>query len=153
LNTVINAYNNSVAGHITPHGARLVAAGLFSESQLVALRAISPRLALVPSDNPNPFSTRFNADYRLSRPIKIWKETWLLEPSLSVFNVFNNNAPGTYGGLGGTCGSLNYNYSLDPSRCAGTPSPNATAALATLREGRGLIFRRRQLQFGIRFTF
>jgi hypothetical protein len=153
LNAVIAAYNANVAGHITPHGARLVAAGLFTEAQLIALRAKSPALALVPTDNPNPFHTRFNADYRISRPIKIWKETWLLEPSFSVFNVFNNNAPGTYGGLGGTCGSLNYNYSVDPSDCGDTGSPNPAAALAALRESRGLIFRRRQLQFGIRFTF
>ena len=102
LNDVITAYNTNVAGHITPHGARLVSAGLFSEAQLVQLRAISPRLALVPLENPDPFVNRFNADWRLSRPIKIWKETWLLEPSFSVFNVFNNNAPGTYGGLAGT---------------------------------------------------
>ena len=153
LNTVINAYNNNVAGHITPHGARLVAAGLFSVDQLVALRAVSPRLALVPGGNLNPFSTRFAADYRLSRPIKIWKETWELEPSFSVFNVFNTNAPGTYGGLGGTCGTLNYDYNTDPLKCGGTPTPNRSAALAALTRGRGLVFNRRQLQFGIRFTF
>ena len=153
LNAVIEAYNTNVAGHLTPHGSRLVVAGLFSEAQLVALRAVSPHLALVPAGNPSPFMNRFNADYRLSRPIKIWKETWLLEPSLSIFNVFNNNAAGTYGGLGATCGSLNYDYSTDPSRCGGTPTSNSAAALAALRESRGIIFRRRQLQFGIRFTF
>ena len=43
--------------------------------------------------------TIFRADYRLSRPIRIWKESWVLEPSISFFNVFNNSPKGQYSGL------------------------------------------------------
>jgi len=95
---------------------------------------------LIPLTNPNPFETRWNADMRLSRPIKFGSERFELEPSWSVFNVFNNNAYGTYTGLSGARGSLNFNYATESDR-------------ARLDESRGLIFRRRQMQFGIRFTF
>jgi hypothetical protein len=145
LNQAITRYNNDVAGHITPHGQRLVDAGLFTEAQLVALGAVSPRLRLIPEGNPDPFETRWNADMRLSRPIKIVKETWVLEPSFSVVNVFNNNSHPTYTGLTLESatpgfGSLAFNYNTPDLRAA-------------LDEGRGLIFRRRQLQFGLRFSF
>lgn len=140
LNRVITAYNNTYANKLTSHGQRLVAAGLFTEAQLRALGAVTPTIALVPEGNPNPFENRFTADYRLTRPIKIWKETWILEPSVSVFNVFNNAPKGTYSGLDETFGSLNVNYSTAADRAA-------------LDRVRGLIFNRRQLQFGIRFSF
>ncbi|PYS86590.1 MAG: hypothetical protein DMF62_15370 [Acidobacteria bacterium] len=141
LNQYIVRYNNDYAGRLTPHGQRLVTAGLFSEAQLIALGAVTPTIALVPLSNPNPFETRFNADMKLSRPIRFGSnERFEIEPSWSVFNVFNNNAYGTYGGLTGGFGSLNYDYS-------------STGDRADLAESRGLIFRRRQMQFGIRFTF
>ncbi|MGH9946962.1 MAG: carboxypeptidase regulatory-like domain-containing protein [Pyrinomonadaceae bacterium] len=140
LNQVITRYNQDFAGRVTPHGQRLIDAGLFTEAQLRAIGAVTPTIALVPESNPNPFESRFNADFRLSRPTRLGSERFVLEPSFSVFNVFNNNAVGTYGGLTGAFGSLNFNY--------------ATAGdVADLREARGLLFRRRQLQFGIRFTF
>jgi hypothetical protein len=140
LNQYIIRYNNDFAGRLTPHGQRLVAAGLFSEAQLIALGARLPVIALIPEGNPNPFETRFNADMRLTRPVKFGGERFVLEPSFSVFNVFNNNASATYNGLSGGFGTLNFDYS-DP------------ADLADLTQSRGLIFRRRQLQFGLRFTF
>jgi len=140
LNRVIVAYNSTYANKLTPHGQRLVAAGLFTEAQLRALGAVTPTITLVPEGNPDPFTDRFTADYRLTRPIKIWKETWILEPSFSVFNVFNNSPKGTYSGLDETFGSLNVNYSTASDR-------------SELDRIRGLIFNRRQLQFGIRFSF
>ena len=151
LNVVLGNYNSQYAGQLTPHGQRLVAAGLFTEAQLRALGAVLPVIPLVPENNPDPFENLFSADYRLSRPIRIWKESWILEPSFSVFNVFNNSprAVGAYGGLAipnvgsstvTNFGAINYNYS--------TP-----ADIAALDEARGLRNRRRQLQFGIRFTF
>ncbi len=149
LNDVISAYNASGANQLTPHGQALVAAGIFSEAQLRALGAVTPTIPLVPTGNPFPFKNLFTADFRLTRPIRIWKENWILEPSFSVFNVFNHAALNPYAGLaipnvGSTTvtnfGALNYNYS----------SPDDVAALA---ESRGLRNRRRQMQFGIRFSF
>jgi hypothetical protein len=143
LNNYIIAYNTNFAGRLTPHGQRLVAAGIFSEAQLRALGAVLPTIPLVPLSNPNPFADLFTVDYRLTRPIKIWKENWILEPSWSVFNVFNHVALAQYGGLGtGTqFGTLNFPYTA--------------ADLPLLTESRGLRLenRRRQMQFGIRFSF
>ena len=142
LNQAISQYNQAFAGTITPHGRRLVEAGIFSEAQLVAIGAVMPTIAPIPANNPNPFESRFNADMRLSRPIRLGRERFQLEPSFSVFNVFNNNSLGTFGGgaLSGAFGSLNFNYSNPDDR-------------ASLSEARGNVFRRRQLQFGIRFSF
>jgi hypothetical protein len=157
LNLLLGTYNSESAGRITPHGQRLVAAGIFSEAQLIAIGAATPVIPLLPANAPNPFENLFTADYRLSRPIRIWKESWSLEPSFSVFNVFNNASKGVYAGLAipnvdpltgrtGTgpvtnAGSLNYAYD--------TPDK-----IATLDEARGLRQNnRRQLQFGIRFSF
>jgi hypothetical protein len=147
LNQVISAYNTTQANKLTPQGQRLVQAGIFTEGQLRALGAVTPAIDLIPESNPNPFQNRFSADYRLSRPIRIWKETWQLEPSISFFNVFNNAAKGTYTGLDGTCGSLNFDYASEPAN-----DPNA-CNLAALDRIRTLAFGRRQLQFGIRFSF
>jgi hypothetical protein len=140
LNAIISNYNSTMANKLTPHGQRLVAAGLFTEAQLRALGAVTQPIALIPENNPDPFENRFAADFRLTRPIKIWKETWILEPYLSAFNVFNNAPKGVYAGLDETFGSLNFDYS-DPSD------------RSELNRVRGLIFNRRQLQFGVRFSF
>jgi hypothetical protein len=147
LNEVITAYNTAFANKLTPQGQRLVQAGIFTEAQLRSLGAVTPTIDLVPLSNPDPFQNRFTADYRLSRPIRIWKETWSLEPSISFFNVFNNAAKGTYGGLDGTCGSLNFDYASEPAN-----DPEA-CNFAALNRIRGLTAARRQLQFGIRFSF
>jgi hypothetical protein len=149
LNEVLTAYNNQFAGHLTPHGQRLVTAGLFTEAQMQTLLGVTPFIPLADENGPNPFQNLFTADYRLTRPIKIWKETWILEPSFSVFNVFNNSGRNVYGALaipnpGSTevtnLGAINYIYATDADR-------------AQLDEARGLRVRRRQMQFGIRFTF
>jgi len=142
LNRVITEFNNNFAGRLTPAGQRFVGAGIFSEAQLRDLGAVIRPIALVPEGNPDPFENLFRMDLRASRPIRIWKENWILEPSFSVFNLFNNAPRGSYSGLDGTCGSLNFNYA------GGDPDCNP----GVLDEVRGLQNRRRQLQFGIRFT-
>jgi hypothetical protein len=149
LNSVLARYNSDFAGRITPAGQRLIAAGLFSADQLRALGAATPFIPLAPENNPDPFNDLFTADYRLTRPIRIFKESWILEPSISVFNVFNSAPRNVYGGLAipnvgsntvTNFGAINFNYD--------TPEE-----IAALDEARGLRVRRRQLQFGIRFSF
>ena len=155
LNQALTNYNNTWAGHLTPAGQRLVDAGIFSMAQMTQLKGVLPFIPLVPTSNPDPFENLFRADYRLSRPIKIWKESWQLEPSISFFNVFNNSPKGQYAGLaipniGSTTvtnyGALNYDYA---SRLAS----DIARGRDFNRDVRGLQQSRRQLQFGIRFTF
>jgi len=161
LNQFIGNYNNQFAGHLTPAGQRLVSAGIFSEAQLIALGGAMPFIPLVPLTNADPFENVFYADYKLSRPVKIWKEGWSLEPSLSIFNVFNNAPLNSYTGLAipnvsattGRTGSvvtnfgaLNYDYA--------NPQAADIANHNDLSRTRGLnTVSRRQLQFGLRFTF
>jgi len=142
LNSILQVYNSTVAGTITPAGQALVTAGLFTTAQLVALKATSPVIPLVPTTNPWPFDNIFNLDLGVTRPIKLnmIREGLVVEPWLQVFNLFNTTGYGSYGGLGGGFGSLNYNYS--------TP-----ADLQALTASRGRLTDTRLLQIGVRVSF
>ena len=165
LNQVITRYNQDFAGRITPHGQRLVDAGIFTEAQLIALGATLPVIPLVDPDAPNPFESRFSADMKFSRPITLGSERFVLEPSFSVFNVFNNSPRNTYGGLAipNLCTSATITASCPTGNTGRTGLVVANFGSLTyaytpedipdLTEARGLFNRRRQLQFGIRFTF
>ncbi len=140
LNQIISTFNSTHANTITPHGQRLLQAGLFSEPQLRSMGAFVKPIQLVPEDNPWPFQGRFSTDLRLTRPIRI-KERFSIEPYLEVFNLFNNTPKGTYGGLRhGVFGNLNFQYS--PADIGDLDS-----------QVRGLLQNPRQFQFGIRGIF
>ena len=165
LNQVITRYNQDYAGRLTPHGQRLVSAGIFTEAQLKALGAGLPFIPLVDPDTPNPFESRFQADFRLSRPIHIGSERYVLEPSWSVFNVFNNNSYGTFTGLAipNVCTAATITANCPTGATGRTGQvvtnfgsltyPYAQGDIGDLAQIRGLNNRRRQMQFGIRFTF
>lgn len=145
LNNAINAYNQNYAGKITPAGQALVSAGLFTQAQLVQLGAVTPTLAPIPTTNPNPFGPwNFTTDIRLTRPIK-FKERFEVRPFLDIFNLFNHAPFGGYagGGLGGTFGSLNYDYKNAP----------AGEQYSDLQFQNGRITDTRRLQFGVRLDF
>ncbi|HEX8162945.1 MAG TPA: carboxypeptidase regulatory-like domain-containing protein [Pyrinomonadaceae bacterium] len=145
LNKVIANFNSSFAGKLTPAGQRLVQSGLFTEAQLVALGATVKPIQPVPENNPWPFQGRFNADVRITRPIK-FRERFSVEPYLEFFNLFNNTPKGTYAGLNHTvCGNLNYNYQTDPLGSCDRGVLDSQI--------RGLIQNPRQAQFGIRAIF
>jgi hypothetical protein len=140
VNQVISTFNSNFAGRLTPHGQRLVAAGLFTEAQLVALGATVKPIQLVPESNPWPFEGRFSADVRLTRPIRIGEHV-SIEPYLEVFNLFNNTPKGNYAGLNHRVfGSLNFPY-----------APGDIGDLNA--QVRGLVQNPRQFQFGIRGIF
>jgi hypothetical protein len=142
LNKIIQAFNANYAGKLTPHGQALVAAGLFTEAQLRKLGAVIPTIPLIPEGNPNPFHNLFFTDLRISRPINVDKnhETWKLEPFFDVFNLFNHAPVGTYGGLTGRFGALNFDYQNAPAGRKATD----------LDEARGRITNTRLLQLGFR---
>ncbi|HVG28862.1 MAG TPA: carboxypeptidase regulatory-like domain-containing protein [Pyrinomonadaceae bacterium] len=140
VNAVIANFNSNFAGKLTPAGQRLVQSGLFTEAQLVALGATVKAIQPVPESNPWPFQGRFNADVRITRPIK-FRERFTVEPYLEIFNLFNNTPKGTYTGLNHTVfGNLNFPYT--------------TADRGDLdAQVRGLLQNPRQAQFGIRAIF
>jgi hypothetical protein len=143
LNAIIRNFNANFAGRLTPQGQRLVAAGIFSEAQLRALGAFIRPITEVPESNPWPFEKIFSVDMRITRPIRI-KERYVIEPSLSIFNLFNNTpiANGGYAGLQPfNFGALNFPYTTAAQRASLT------------QDVRGRAIDTRSLQFGIRFTF
>jgi hypothetical protein len=163
LNAILTAYNNNSAGKLTPAGQALVTAGIFTQAQLVALKAVTPAIPLVPTTNPWPFENFFNLDMTLSRPIKLarLREGMSLEPIAQAFNLFNNNSRGTYGGsLNTGFGSLNYDYN-SPTNIASTDcavTNNVTGAttqscLKALELSRARTNINRQFQVGIRLNF
>src|SRR5262245_13654265 len=144
LNQILTDFNSNFAGKLTPAGQALVTAGLFTEAQLRTLGATVKPIALAPETNPWPFENLINLDARISRPVRI-KEKLSIEPSLDVFNVFNHTGHGSYGGLGATFGSLNYDYKADPLVRGGIPE--------LTRGTRNRLQQNRLLQLGLRVTF
>jgi hypothetical protein len=145
LNNLIVAYNSTVAGHLTPAGQALVAAGIFTEAQLVALKAVSPIIPLVPGTNRTPFaSDPFNFTMRVSRPIKIENayvvHNLTIEPYLDIFNLFNYRGVGAYSGLGAGFGSLNFDY-------------QNTGRVQEEQNARGFAYGPRTIQLGFRVSF
>ncbi len=94
LNNVISKYNTNVAGTLTPAAKALVNAGLVTSDQMVKLGGVMEPVAAAPAGQvANPPS--LNAGILLGwvlRPSKRWAsapENLTLEPTVSIFNVFN----------------------------------------------------------------
>jgi hypothetical protein len=141
INQAIVDFNTNYAGRPTPAGQRLLSAGLFNLAQLQQLGAVIQPIALIPEGNPLPFDDLFSLDLRITRPVR-FGERFSIEPSISIFNAFNNSSLGNLGfnGLDGSFGALNYDYDTAQERAA-------------LNEIRGRALQTRQIQFGIRFSF
>jgi len=95
INSLITNYNNTKAGQVTPAGQVLIQNGLFTLAQLQALGGVMPALALAPTGQVGPGWLK-TFDLKLSYPKKI-RERLMIEPSMSIFNAFNNSnfdAPG-----------------------------------------------------------
>jgi hypothetical protein len=90
LNTLINTYNQTHAGTVTPAGQALISAGLLTPGQLLALGGVQQPIA--PSTN-NPLNNAALRTFDLSvnYPIRIAKlgERFSLVPGVVMYNVFN----------------------------------------------------------------
>jgi hypothetical protein len=147
LNGVISSYNSTVAGTLTPAGQALVDAGLFTKDQLTALDGVMETVSPPPAGqigNPPSLnvSTRFGW---VLRPGKVWSsvpETFTIEPSISIFNLFN------FANFGRLDGELN----------GGALSPNGTTRgdrTNRIYFGSGIFSSGgpRMFEYGIRVTF
>jgi hypothetical protein len=116
LNKLISQYNATQAGTMTPAGKALVAAGLFSQQQLVALQAVQLPIAQVPGSIAPENAWYRTVDFNVSYPIHLsrLREGVALVPGIAFYNVgnfsnFKDYFDGTLSNIytGGTSGLLN----------------------------------------------
>jgi hypothetical protein len=90
LNNLINNYNATHAGQVTPAGQALVSAGLFTPGQLFALGGVQQQIASAPSNPLNNAALR-TFDLSASYPIRFsrFHEGFSIVPGVSMYNVFN----------------------------------------------------------------
>jgi hypothetical protein len=88
LNGFLTNYNSTVAGGATPAGQVLINNGLFTLQQLQAIGAVLPQVALAPQGEQG-LGWLKTFDLKLSYPRK-FGESFTVEPSVSVYNAFNN---------------------------------------------------------------
>jgi hypothetical protein len=155
-NKIITYYNSTFAGKLTPAGEALVGAGLFSGQQLVSLGAYSPLIQGLPA-RPATSTWLKTTDLRLSRPFQV-SERVMLEPNISIFNVFNFanfGGPGNQlsGILNGAPGSSLNNASA--GGFCGVSTAICTSRLDRVEAGSGTFSNGapRQMEFGLRVTF
>ncbi len=152
LNTFIDGYNTNVAGHTTTAGSALTTNGLFTQTQLLELGAVTPALASVPA-NSEPAWLK-TVDVRLSWPY-VFKERFTIEPSVSAFNVFNSaNFDSSMNPSGGI---LQPATTFPTSGSSGLGCGTATSCQSANRIGSGSgvfsLGSARQIEFGVRLTF
>jgi hypothetical protein len=156
INRLVAHYNQTAANRLTPAGQVLVDNGLFTESQMHSLGAITPTIATAPVNQVNNAWLR-SFDATLAYPIKLrWLgERGAIEPSFSAFNLFNF---AYFGNVGGTLESTS---SLGQSAAGTAPqSANTTAGFTdrdSLRvaDGSGTFQQGapRELEFSMKLTF
>ena len=156
MNKAIAYYNASFAGKLTPAGEALANAGLFTGQQLVTLGAYSPLIQTLPGHYAEATWLK-TMDLRLSRPFQVGERV-KLEPSLSVFNVFNwanfggagNQLSGVLNGAPGS--SLN---NVSSAGYCGNSTGYCTSRLDRVLAGSGTYANGapRQMEFGLRITF
>ena len=154
MTTHINAYNTTFANELTPAGVQLVNAGLFTSGQLVTLGAVTPTVSAPPAGNVG-LGWLKTFDLRLARPIRV-REGLTVEPSVSVFNVFNfANYDEPLLLLSGVLDGSPGRAVNNATRNCGIVAGICTARSDRVGPGSGVysLGAPRQLQFGLRLTF
>jgi Carboxypeptidase regulatory-like domain len=125
LNKLINNYNMTHAGQPTPAGQALITAGLFTQSQLLALNGVQQQIATAPTTPLNNAALRaFDMNFSYPISLRRFREGVSLEPGIALYNVFNMSNFGALNGVlanvadaGGTVGTVN-NFLNGPNNLA-----------------------------------
>ena len=99
LNQLINNYNQSHTGALTPAGQALVNAGLFTPSQLSQLGGVQQAIAAAPTNailNAAFRTFDVNANYPIS--LSRFHEGVSITPGIAFYNVFNLSNFSPFGG-------------------------------------------------------
>ena len=153
LTNLINGWNSTQAGTLTPAGQALAGAGLFTVAQLQALQATKPFLATPPVGAVGNGIFR-EVSATLAWPIKI-TERFSIEPSFSAFNVFNLANFGTeFGAMPYSLTPFAPNTNGPAGNVNGTSS-GTTRESVRIRTGCGIfsLGASRQAEWGIRLNF
>jgi hypothetical protein len=131
LAAVINNYNATQAGTLTPAGQALINAGLFTQGQLVALGATKQLLAPAPLNPLKNAATRdFDASFKYPISFKKFREGLVLTPGVTMYNVANMS---NFGGFGSLSDTTNTGDALKGY----LNGPNTSDVLETARVNRG----------------
>ncbi len=155
INRVIDSYNQTSAGKLTPAGQALVDSGLFTPNQLQELAAVTPAIARAPSDQVNNGWLR-TFDMSLSYPIhlKFLGEGTSISPSISFFNLFNF---ANFGNVGGTLQSTADLFSSNAGSVSLGPNTTEPVQRTPLRlnDGTGsfAVGVARQTEYGLKLVF
>lgn len=168
LQSVITSYNHNFAGTLTPAGQCLVAntarnnpfscPGLISGSPVMTvtdMAALGWTLPTINSVAPDAVGIPWlkSMDLKLSWPIEI-KERVTIEPSASVFNLFNFWNAFPAGNLPSASLLPGQNGILAPNVVGGvTPGSSLTPFRATFQSGTYALGTPRQFEFGLRISF
>jgi hypothetical protein len=101
LSHLINNYNSVHAGSLTPAGQALVAAGLFTQAQLVALNGTQQLLTPAPTSPIQNAATR-TLDASVKYPFTYlgrFHKGLVLSPGVAMYNVTNMNNFNSFSGL------------------------------------------------------
>jgi Carboxypeptidase regulatory-like domain len=168
LQSVINQYNHTFAGTLTPAGECLVAnsvpnnpfscpgqisgPAVMTGADMAALGWVMPTIASVaPGAVGLPWLK--SMDLKASWPLKI-KERVTIEPSASVFNVFNFANSFLPGNLPGASLVPGQSGLLASSVIGGvTPGSSLTPFRASFQSGTYALGAPRQFEFGLRISF
>jgi hypothetical protein len=163
LHTVINTYNHTFAGALTPAGDCLVGnnvqcPGLIAGPSVMtggdmnALGWVMPQLGSVaPHASAAPWLK--SMDLRAAWPIKL-KEGVTIEPSASVFNLFNFANEFMPGQLPSASLLPGLNGVLAPNAVGGVgPGSSLTPFRTSLQSGTYALGAPRQFEFALRITF
>jgi Carboxypeptidase regulatory-like domain len=163
LPTVINTYNHTFAGSLTPAGDCLVGnnaqcpgqiAGpeVMTASDMASLGWVMPTLGSVaPHAVASPWLK--SLDLRASWPLKV-KERVTIEPSASVFNVFNFANEFQPGNSPSASLLPGQNGLLAPNVVGGVaPGSSLTPFRAGFQSGTYALGAPRRFEFGLRITF
>jgi hypothetical protein len=156
INKAITYYNSNYAGKLTPAGAVLVNSGLFRSDQLQRLGAYSPLIQGLPGHYGQATWLK-TLDLQLTRPFQV-TERVKLEPSVSIFNIFNFanfGGPGNQlsGAVDGAPGSSLNNVSS--AGYCGDTTAYCTGRLDRVLPGSGTYGNGapRQIEYGVRISF
>ena len=146
LQNVINTYNSTFAGTLTPAGQQLVTNGVMTQAEMTQMGWVMPTLpGVAPGAIGFPWLKAF--DMSLAWPIPVLKEGRLtVTPSVSAFNLFNFHNAFLPGNLASsTIGN--------PNSIGMVTKATQAPFLASFQSGTYALGAPRQFEFGLRIDW